>query len=293
MIQGVYTAVITPFLDNQEIDIEGFKANLKHQIDGGVSGVVIFGTTGESPTITYEERDILIQTAVELCKGKIAIWVGTGSYSTKITIKLTLRAKELGADGALVVTPYYNKPTQEGLYQHFKALAEATDFPIMVYNIQGRTGVNLETATLRRLMDIPQIIAVKEASGNINQIMDVIAEKRPGFAVLSGDDALTLPIIALGGIGVVSVLSNLVPSDVNALTQAALGGNFEKAREMHFRLLPLMKIAFIETNPGPIKALMSLSGLAAGSLRLPMVPVSSYNHEKLQQCLNETLQLQP
>lgn len=292
MLKGTYTALITPFLPNGDFDEKGFRENIHFQIESGISGIVVLGTTAEAPTLTEEEQIRSIKIGVEMCRGKIPLWVGTGSYSTAETIKKTQKAKDLGADGALVVTPYYNKPTQEGLFCHFRELAQATSFPILVYNIQGRTGQNLATDTLRRLMDLPEIVGVKEASGNIPQIMEVIEVSRPDFSILSGDDNLTLPVIALGGHGVVSVVSNLLPQEVIELTNSALAQNFNLARELHYRLLPLFRAAFIETNPAPIKALMNHLGMKAGSVRLPLVPVSDANLNKIVSCLNATLTLQ-
>ncbi|MCB1114500.1 MAG: 4-hydroxy-tetrahydrodipicolinate synthase [Chlamydiia bacterium] len=293
MIEGVYTALITPFNEKGEIDEAGFIQNLEHQAEAGVSGVIVLGTTGESPTLSSEERKRLIEIAVSTLKGKVKVWVGTGSASTPDAIQKTKDAKALGADGALVVTPFYNKPTQEGLFAHFKAIAETAKFPLMLYNIQGRTGVNLKTETLKRLLAFEEIVAVKESSGNIAQVMEVIHETPPNFSTLSGDDALTLPILALGGRGVVSVLSNLLPRDVVEMTHAALNKDFQRAKTLHYRLLPLMNIAFIESNPVPIKAMMELMGQKAGSVRLPLVPMTQDNQKKVETCLKETLQLQP
>lgn len=292
MLTGTYTAIITPFTAEGRVDEEGLRENIAFQINSGVSGIVVLGTTGEAPTLHEEEQTRIIQISVEACRGKIPLWVGTGSYATDATIKKTEKAQKLGADGALVVTPYYNKPTQEGLYTHFYELAKATHFPLIVYNIQGRTGQNLATETLCRLMDVPEIVGVKEASGHIPQIMEVIEAARPDFSVLSGDDNLTLPVIALGGHGVISVLSNLIPEELVALTRTALSGDFGKAREIHYRLLPLFRAAFIETNPAPIKTMMNHLGMKAGPLRLPLVPPSETNIRKILTCLDEILTLQ-
>lgn len=281
MLRGTYTALITPFNDDLSIDWKGYETLLNFQISSGVDGIMILGTTGEAPTLNKEEEEELIKKAVEICKGQTTLFVGTGSYNTLECIKRTQKAKNLGADGALIVTPYYNKPTQEGLYQHFKLVAEKTKFPILVYNIQGRTGQNLETDTLKRFMDIPEIIGVKEASGNIVQMMDVIQSVKPDFSVLSGDDNLTYPLIALGGHGIVSVLSNLLPKEVVEMTHLALEGQFEKARALHYELLPWCKALFVETNPAPVKYLMSRKGLPAGKIRLPLVPVKPETEQKL------------
>lgn len=293
MLSGVFTALVTPFEKNGRLDEAGFIKVLEHQLNGGVDGVVVLGTTGESPTITPQERKRLIEIAVHTLKGSASVWVGTGSASTQEAIEKTLEAKSLGADGALVITPYYNKPTQEGLFQHFKAIAQASNLALMIYNIQGRTSVNLETPTLERLAAIDEIVAVKESSGNLNQIMDVIQAMPKGFSVLSGDDQLTLPIMALGGVGVVSVLSNVLPKDVKELTRLMTQGNYAEARKLHYGLLSLTKALFIETNPAPVKTLMAELGLCSSTLRLPMVPLSDANLKKVQACLEETLQLQP
>jgi 4-hydroxy-tetrahydrodipicolinate synthase len=284
-LSGVYTAVITPFTPKGKLDVEGLRRNLRFQVDQGVNGVVILGTTGESPTLNAAERKQIIQQAVAEINGKIQLLVGTGHYATEQAILQTQQAQEYGADVALVVTPYYNKPTQEGLYQHFSALCQATSIPICVYNIQGRTGQNIQTQTLRRIASHQNIIGVKEASGSISQINDVleVMSQHASFSVLSGDDALTLPLMALGGQGVISVVSNLVPKAVCALVKAAQAGNFTQAREWHYQLSPLFKSAFIETNPIPIKAAMQLCGMAAGPCRLPLCDLDPASYEILKQ----------
>lgn len=281
MITGTFTALITPFKKDLSLDHEGFELLIDYQLRSDVDGIVVLGTTGEDPTLNDDEKKWICKRAFELVKGKKQLWIGTGSYNTETVIKKTQDAKDLGADGALIVTPYYNKPTQEGLYRHFKQVAESTRFPFILYNIQGRTGQNLTTETLKRLMDLKEMVAVKEASGNLNQIMEVIEAARPGFSVLSGDDNMTYPTIALGGQGVISVLSNLIPDDVADLVRLALAGKMEQARQMHFKLLPLFKGAFIETNPSPLKYLMKRSGLPAGPVRLPLVEVSQETEQKL------------
>ncbi|MBI1975427.1 MAG: 4-hydroxy-tetrahydrodipicolinate synthase, partial [Candidatus Vogelbacteria bacterium] len=244
-------------------------------------GLVPLGTTGESPTIHDEEREKIIKTAVDAANGRVPVIVGTGTNSTEKTIKYTKQAKQLGADAALIVSPYYNKPTQEGLYQHFTTVANAVDLPIIVYNIQGRTGVNIETATLKRMAEHKNIVAVKEASGNVAQMMEVLDQLPKDFTVVSGDDNLTLPLMALGGKGVISVISNLLPDKVSRMTGYALEGDFESAKKVHFELLPIFKAAFIETNPIPIKAAMNMAGLPAGPCRLPLCKMMPANEEKL------------
>jgi 4-hydroxy-tetrahydrodipicolinate synthase len=286
-MQGVYTALVTPFFKD-EVDYQGLRKNIKLQLKEGVDGILPLGTTGEAPTLSRDEQDNIIRLAVDEAKGKALIMVGTGSNCTRHTVENTRRAKELGADAALIVTPYYNKPTQAGILRHFEEITREVELPLVVYNIQGRTGINIETATMKRLSRLPHVVGVKEASGNINQIGDVIEQiqnENPNFSVLSGDDALTLPLMALGGRGVVSVVSNLVPAAVAALVRAALAGDFEQARRHHFELMPLFKGAFIESNPIPIKAAMELCGMPAGKCRLPLCEMQPENRERLAEIL--------
>lgn len=289
-IKGLHTALITPFTSNDQLDEDGLRQNIKFQLRAGIDGLVLLGTTGETPTLTSNEKERILKIVSEENHLKVPITVGTGSYSTVQTIENCLLAEDLGADFAMIVTPYYNKPTQEGIYQHFKKIAEATTLPIIVYNISGRTGQNIQTDTLRRLADLPLIVGVKEASGSITQMTDVISmimNDRKDFSVLSGDDVLTLPLIALGGHGVISVVSNLIPSKVKSLVDAALSGNFEMARKLHYELLPLFKGAFIETNPIPIKKAMDLQGMAAGKCRLPLCDLTKENESRLKNILLE------
>ena len=257
------------------------RENVNFQIGNSISGLVPLGTTGESPTISDDERETVIRTVVAAAAGRVPVIVGTGTNSTKHSIELSRQAAALGADAVLVVSPYYNKPTQEGLYRHFKAIAESIRLPVVVYNIQGRTGVNIETATLQRMALVKNIIAVKEASGNVSQMMDVLDQLPGSFSVVSGDDNLTLPLMSLGGRGVISVVSNLVPGKVSAMCAAALKGDFAAARRLHFEMLPLFKAAFIETNPIPIKAAMGMAGLPAGPVRMPLCEMQPANLEKL------------
>lgn len=288
-LKGLHTAIITPFDSQGKLDHEGFRHNLRYQLQHQVDGIVVLGTTGEAPTLNTQEKERVIEIAVEEVKGKAILTVGTGSYSTSLTIEATQKAKEMGADAALIVTPYYNKPTQEGLYRHFAAICEAVTFPICVYNIQGRTGQNLQTETLERIIQYPSIIGLKEASGNIMQINEVIERtqyRSPRLSILSGDDALTLPLIALGGGGIISVASNLIPGPLKSYVQAALAGDFETARTWHYQLLPFFKATFIETNPIPIKAAMDLCGMAAGPCRLPLCDLAPANFNKLKQIIN-------
>lgn len=288
-LNGLYTAIVTPFDQQGMLDQEGLRQNLRYQLMHQVDGVVVLGTTGEDPTLNQQEKQTVIEIALEEMKGKALVIVGTGSYSTEITIAATKKAKEMGADAALIVTPYYNKPTQEGLFRHFAAICQAVSFPICIYNIQGRTGQNLQTETLQRLMQFPSIVAVKEASGNIMQFNEVIEKSRmrkPELGVLSGDDALTLPLVALGGHGIISVASNLFPGPMRSFVQAALKGDFERARDWHYRLLPFFKAIFIETNPIPIKAAMHYCGMPAGPCRLPLCDLSPENLEAIKQVID-------
>lgn len=288
-LKGTFTALITPFVDDH-IDEKGLVRNIHHQLSGGITGIVFLGTTGETATLTDEEQKKIIEIGVHETKGKTTVIVGTGSNSTRTTIERTKRAKEMGAEMALIVTPYYNKPTQEGIYRHFEAISSQVDIPVLVYNIQGRTGVNIETPTLLRIAGLPNVIGVKEASGNINQVADVlltVRKKYPSFTVLSGDDGLTLPMMSLGANGVISVVSNLVPDRVSSLVNAALKGDFQTARMVHEELSPLFKAAFIEVNPTPIKHAMNLCGLAAGHCRLPLCEMKRENQEILATKLRE------
>jgi len=282
-LRGAFTALITPMNNDESVDYEGFRKLVRFQLESGISGLVPLGTTGETPTLDETEEDKLIDIVMAEAKGKVPVILGAGSNCTRDAVKYVKRAKQKGADYALVVTPYYNKPTDEGVYRHFAACAEV-GIPIIVYNMPGRTSKNISTSLLARIAELPNIAGVKEASGDINQMMEVIQTikaAKPDFIVLSGDDALTLPLVALGGDGVISVVSNIAPREVTAMTLAALDGNFEKARKMHYRLLPAFKDAFIETNPIPIKAAMLMKGLPSGTLRLPLVPLSAANEAKV------------
>lgn len=281
-IKGTYTALITPFLEDGAVDYDRLVRNIEFQIDSGIDGLLALGTTAETPTLTKDETTRIISLCTKTINKRVPLMVGTGTNSTQKTIMNTLEAEKLGADIALVVTPYYNKPTQEGIFQHFRAVTEATNIPILVYNIEGRTGRNIETKTLERISNLQGIIGVKEASGNMNQIqavIDQISDNKTTFNVMSGDDALTLPILSLGGKGVVSVISNLYPKEMTQMVHAALDGNFIKARAIHQELLPMMKGAFIETNPSPIKAAMKVEKMDTGVVRLPLVALSKENVE--------------
>jgi 4-hydroxy-tetrahydrodipicolinate synthase len=284
-IRGCITAMATPFDKDLEVDYEGLRSNAEFQIRNGVSGLVPLGTTGESPTISESERTKIIRTVVSAANGRVPVIVGTGTNSTEHTIKYTREAKELGADAVLIVSPYYNKPSQEGLYRHFEAISRAVSIPIIVYNIASRTGVNIETQTMLRISALDNVIGVKESSGNMNQIMDAVDQLPDDFIVLSGDDHLALPIIALGGQGLISVVSNLLPNKVSSMIDAALSGNMKTARRLHYELMPIFKGAFIETSPVPIKTAMRLSGMPAGGVRLPLYEMSQNNLERLKSVL--------
>jgi 4-hydroxy-tetrahydrodipicolinate synthase len=287
---GAFTALITPMKDSGEVDYDGYRRLIEFQIDEGIDGIVPLGTTGETPTLDESEEEPLIKIAVETAKGKIPVVVGTGSNDTKHMVLYTERAKRLGADAALVVTPYYNKPNDEGLLRHFEAAA-SVGLPIIVYNIASRTGRNIPTPLMEKIARIPGIAGVKEASGDINQMGDVIREvavpaiSGRKFWVLSGDDAMTLPLMALGGEGVISVISNVVPAKVKAMVSACVNCDFDKARNIHFELLPFIKAAFIETNPIPIKRAAALMGLPAGPVRLPLGRLSPASEAVLKKAM--------
>src|SRR5579883_377055 len=259
--QGTGTAMITPFKSDGAVDEKALRRFVDFQIEGGVDMLLPCGTTGEGATLDENETDRVLQIVIEQVKGRIPVIAGAGSNSTAKAVQMMKRAKKIGADGVLSVGPYYNKPTQQGYYEHFKAIAESEDIPIVVYNVPGRTGSNIEAKTTLRLAEIPNIVAVKEASGNIGQMMDIIREAPRDFRILSGDDAITLPLIAVGGHGVVSVVSNEAPGMMSAIVNAALQGNMAKAKELHYKLLPLMNINFIESNPIPVKAALAMMGL--------------------------------
>ncbi|MBW2975615.1 4-hydroxy-tetrahydrodipicolinate synthase [Candidatus Woesearchaeota archaeon] len=288
MFEGVFTAIITPFKEDGSVDEECLKRLIDFNIENGISGIVPCGTTGESPTLSHDEHDRVIELTVQHVNKRVPVIAGTGSNSTAEAIRLTKHAEEAGADGCLVVNPYYNKPTQEGLYRHFKAVADSVKAPIVVYNIKGRTGVNVETPTLMRLVkDCANIKAVKEASGDINQMKDVISQRPEGFSVLSGDDNITLELIKAGGNGVISVASNIIPDRMSAMVKAALEGNFELAEKLNDELAPFFGAEFIETNPIPIKAALAMKGMCNEVYRLPMCELRPENREKLKKVLAE------
>jgi 4-hydroxy-tetrahydrodipicolinate synthase len=285
MFTGCGTALVTPFRRDQSLDEETLRKLVRRQVDAGINFLVPCGTTGESPTLTRAEHLRVVEIAVEEAGGRIPVLAGAGGYNTSEVIELAKELEHVGADGILSVTPYYNKPTQEGLYQHYRAIADAIRLPIVVYSVQGRTGVNVEPATLARLAQIETIVGVKEASGNIGQMANVLHEVPKHFTVLSGDDAVTIPLIALGGRGVISVVSNEIPGRMTQLAQCCLHGDFEGARVIQARYLPLMNVNFVESNPIPVKAAMGLMGLLDPVYRLPMCPPSSASLAKIEKVL--------
>lgn len=288
MFTGCGTALVTPFKHDLTLDEEALRALVRRQIEAGINFLVPCGTTGESPTLSHQEHLRVVAITIEESGGRVPVLAGAGGYNTEHVIHLAREVEALGADGILSVTPYYNKPTQEGLVQHYEKVAAATALPIIIYNVPGRTAVNVEPSTLRRLSEIPKIIGVKEASGNISQQVRVLHEVPAEFIVLSGDDAITLPLLAIGGRGVISVASNQIPGDMTALTQAGMRGDLETARTLQRKFLPLMEINFVESNPGPVKYALAKMGLLQPVWRLPMVPPSATNQAKIDAVLKET-----
>jgi 4-hydroxy-tetrahydrodipicolinate synthase len=286
MFTGCGTALVTPFHQDLSLDESTLRSLVRRQIAAGIDFLVPCGTTGESPTLTRAEHLRVVEIALEEAQGKVPVLAGAGGYNTHEVIELAREIAALGADGILSVTPYYNKPTQEGLYQHFRAIATSTRLPIVVYSVQSRTGVNVEPATLARLAKIDNIVGVKEASGNIGQMATVLHEVPADFIVLSGDDAIAIPLAALGGRGVISVASNEIPAEMTAIAQACLRNDFAAARAIQVRFLPLMNINFVESNPIPVKAAMALMGLLEPVWRLPMVPPSQANLDKIETVLS-------
>jgi len=288
-MRGCATALVTPFKSDGAIAEERMRALVDRQIKGGVRLLVPCGTTGESATMTEEEDARVIRLTIEVAQGRAKVIAGAGSNSTAAAIEYSQRARDLGADAVLQVAPWYNKPTQEGLYAHFHAIAEAVpDMPIMLYNVPGRTSSNLAAqTTLRLARDCENIVAIKEASGNLSQIMEILRERPPNFSVFSGDDAVTLPLVALGAEGIVSVASNEIPDLMSRMTELALDGKWKEARELHYRVLPLMEINFIESSPGPVKAAMAILGLLEENFRLPLVPITEKSRARVRAVLSE------
>ena len=286
--RGTGTALVTPFKKDGTIDETALRKLVDYQIAGGVEAIIPIGTTGESPSISSDEHRRILDIVIERSRGRIKVFAGSGSNYTKKAIELTHLAKELGADAAILVAPYYNKPTQEGYFQHYSAVAEAVDIPLIVYNVPGRTGGNIAASTtLRMAEEIPSIMAVKEASGNIAQIMEIARNRPKHFSLLSGDDAITLPILSVGGDGCISVVANQLPKDFSDMVRAGLSGNWKKALQIHNKLLPLMNANFIETNPIPVKASLAMMGMINEIYRLPMVPMGSKNRKALKRILHD------
>ena len=292
MFSGAFTALITPF-KNGEVDVEALEDLVEFQIRQGINGLVPCGTTGETPALSEKEDRIVVETVVRVTAGRVPVVAGTGSNSTQMAIKYTKMAEEVGADGSLQVAPYYNKPTQEGLYRHFAAIAESTSLPLILYNIPGRTSVTLSPETIARLAEIPNVVGLKDSTLSMNMISDTRALCGEDFVVLSGDDPMTLPMISLGGDGVISVASNVAPAAISDLVATLLADDFERGRELHYQLLPLFRALFVETNPIPVKAAASLLGLCSDEMRLPLVPMSGENLRKLQEVMKSTPHLLP
>jgi 4-hydroxy-tetrahydrodipicolinate synthase len=286
MFEGVSTALITPFRDG-EIDEPALQELVEFQIAAGIDGLVPCGSTGESATMSHTEHRRVIELVVAAARGRVPVIAGTGSNNTRVAIELTRHAKEAAADGALLISPYYNKPTQDGIVAHYTEIARATDIPLVVYNVPGRTASNMLPTTIVRLAEIEQIVGVKEACGDLGQISDLIARCPADFAVLSGDDALTLPMLAIGGCGVISTSSNVVPAEMVELVRSARAGDYASARAVHQRLLPLFDVLFCETNPIPVKAAVAEAGRAGEEIRLPLTEITPPNRERLKLVLKE------
>jgi len=286
MFSGSMTALITPFRDGQ-IDTDSFARLIEFQIANGTSALVPCGSTGESATMTHQEHAEVVKLVVQLAKGRVPVIAGTGSNSTAEAITLTRAAQEAGASAALLISPYYNRPTQEGIYQHYKAIAAATRFPLIVYNIPGRTGSKIEATTIARLAELEHIVGLKEATGSLDEVQEVIRLCGNRLEVYSGDDALTLPIMAVGGTGVISVIANALPKQSAAVTTAALAGDWATARRLHYAMLPLGRALFLETNPIPIKAAMAMMGYCRDELRLPLLPMSEAPRAQLRSVMQQ------
>ena len=284
MFEGSFVAIVTPF-KNGKIDAPALSGLIEFHIENGTNGIVPCGTTGESATLDHAEHEEVVRITVETCKGRIPVLAGTGSNATHEAVELTQRAQKLGADGALLITPYYNKPTQEGLYQHFSTVAKETDLPIMLYNVPSRTAINMEPGTVARLRSIKNIVGIKEASGSLVQVSEIIDSCGPDFSVSSGEDALTWPILAIGGKGVISVTANLVPGKFAKLCQAAREGDVETAKALHYELLKLNDVMFIETNPIPVKAALALMGRIENEFRPPLCPPTEEHLSQLKTTL--------
>jgi 4-hydroxy-tetrahydrodipicolinate synthase len=287
MFRGTFTALVTPFR-NGDVDLAALEKLINAQIAAGITGVVAIGTTGESPTLNHDERETVIRKCVEIAGGRCAVWAGTGSYSTRDAIDATKRAEEMGVNAALIVSPYYNKPSQEGLFQHFKAIAASTKLPIVLYNIPGRCGVDIAADTVAKLAQAcGNIVSIKEAGGSVERVCELRTRLPESFTVLSGDDSLTLPFMSCGAAGVVSVASNLMPSEVCSLVRAAESGDWKSAQAQQLRLFQLFKDLFVEPNPVPIKTALSWRGAMSNEVRLPLCPMTPSNEARLRDTLNK------
>jgi len=284
MIQGAIVAIVTPF-KNGQLDEEAYRALIEFQIEAGTHGIVPCGTTGESATLSHAEHKRVVETCIDQVKKRVPVIAGTGSNNTAEAVELTKHAQAVGAEAALMITPYYNKPTQEGLFQHYQAIAAATNIPIIVYNVPGRTSLNLLPETVARLAQLPNIVGIKEATGDLNQCARVIRLCPENFIVLSGDDFTAFPLMCIGGKGVISVISNVVPQDMAGMCNAYFAGDLKKARELHYKMWPLMEAMFFETNPVPAKTALKLLGKVTGEVRLPLCPMSAANAERLRQVM--------
>ncbi|HKQ76587.1 MAG TPA: 4-hydroxy-tetrahydrodipicolinate synthase [Blastocatellia bacterium] len=287
-LKGCGTAIITPFKQDESIDESAFRRLVEFQIENGVDFIVACGTTGESVTMSDDEQARVVEMTIDASEGRVPVVAGAGGYNTREVIEKIHRYERLGADAILSVTPYYNKPTQEGLYQHYRAIAESTELPIILYSVQGRTACNIEPPTVARLAEIKNIIGVKEASGNITQIAEVASLIDGSFKLFAGDDTVVLPVAALGGIGVVSVASNLLPRQVSDLCHACIEGRYDEARKLNRQLTPIFKALFIESNPIPVKAALAMTGMIEEVYRLPLTPMNPSNRKKLEQVLTES-----
>jgi 4-hydroxy-tetrahydrodipicolinate synthase len=286
MFQGSIVALVTPF-KNGKVDEEAYRALIEEQIAQGTSAIVPCGTTGESATLSIEEHNRVIDIAIKAVNKRVPVIAGTGGNSTSEAIELTLHAKKAGADATLQVTPYYNKPGQEGMYRHFKAIADAVPLPQVLYNVPGRTGVNLMPETVARLADLPEVVAIKEASGNLAQMTDIMALAGDKITLLSGDDTLIVPVLSIGGKGVISVVANIVPKDTATVVSTWLKGDIENSRKLFLKLYPLCQAMFYDTNPIPVKTSLALMGKIGDEMRLPLVPMSDANLEKLKKALKD------
>jgi 4-hydroxy-tetrahydrodipicolinate synthase len=287
MFNGALTALVTPFRDGS-VDEPALRDLIEWQIQSGIDGLVPCGSTGESATLSHSEHDAVIRITIEQTRKRVPVVAGTGSNSTAEAIRLTAAAREMGADGALMISPYYNKPTQDGIFRHYKTIAASVDLPLLVYNIPGRTGSHIAPETFARLAEIKNVVGVKEASGSMDQSSDILHLCGDRLTILSGDDALTLPLMSLGAKGVISTISNVMPREMHDLAAAALGKDFDRAREIHFQMLPVMRALFIETNPIPVKQALAFMGKCANELRMPLVTMTAGPAEKLRAAMKES-----